>query len=45
MEPVLQIRRGNRDNFGLISNIFHKNIFCHPSLETVLMRGHNLCFR
>ena len=31
---VLQIRRGNRDNFGIISHIFfNKNIFCDPSLE------------
>ena len=32
--PVLQIRRGNRDNLGIISHIFPlKNIFCDPLLE------------
>ena len=48
---VLQIRRGNRDNFGIIIPFYGKNIFCDPSLEpsqrlaeTVLMRGHNICF-
>ena len=27
-----RVRRGNRDNLGIIT-IFHKNIFCDPSLE------------
>ena len=30
---VLQIKKGNRDNLGIISHILHKNIFCDPSLE------------
>ena len=30
---MLQIRRDNRDNFGLLSIFFHKNVFCDPSLE------------
>ena len=35
---VLQIRRGNKDNLGIISHISQKknkqkNIFCDPSLE------------
>ena len=29
----LQVRRGNRDNIGIISQIPHKNVFCDPSLE------------
>ena len=41
---VLQIRRGNRDNLGII---FYKNLFCDTSLEflaeTVLMKRHT-CF-
>ena len=32
--PVLQIRRGNWDNSGIIIHIFHKNIFSDTSLET-----------
>ena len=40
LAAVLQIIRGNRDNFGIIIHIFTVNIFC----ETVLMRGHNICF-
>ena len=30
---ALQIRRGSRDNLGIISHLLHKNIFCDPSLE------------
>ena len=30
---VLQIRGGNKDNLGIMSQIFHKNIFCDPPLE------------
>ena len=30
---VLQIRRGNRYNFGIIIPYYRKNIFCDPSLE------------
>ena len=44
---VLQIKRGNRDNLGIFSIFFHKNIFYDPSLELierVLMRGHKICF-
>ena len=32
-EAMLQIRRNNSDNLGIIVHIFHKNIFCDPSLE------------
>ena len=38
---VLQIRRGNRDNLGIISHIFHKNILCDPSLEPSHRDGSN----
>ena len=34
--PMLQIRRANRDNIGIISHI--------SVIETVLMRGHNIYF-
>ena len=31
---VVKIRRGIRDDFGIIIHIFYcKNIFCDPSLE------------
>ena len=34
VKSKLQIRRDNKDNFGIIINKFlHKNIFCDPSLE------------
>ena len=34
LAAVLQIRRGSRDNFGIIIHIpTVKNIFCDPSLE------------
>ena len=32
----LQVRRGNRDNIGIIAKFLHKNIFCDPSLEPSL---------
>ena len=46
---VLQIRRGNNDNFE-IAIFHHKNIFYDPSfepwrlVEIVQMRGYNICF-
>ena len=40
--PVIQIRRGNKDNLGLISLIFSFHLI--HLVETVLMRGHNKCF-
>ena len=50
LAAVLQIRRGNRDYFGIIINILNvkKTYFVTHHLnrlvETVLMRGHNICF-
>ena len=45
---VLQIRRGNKDNLGIISHLSIKTYFVthHKNrlIETVLMRGHNICF-
>ena len=38
---VLQIRRGNRDNLGIISHVFQKNIFCDPPLEPSRLEGSN----
>ena len=39
---VFQIRRGNRNKFGIIIHIFfHKNIFCGPSLELSHQEGSN----
>ena len=38
---VLQIRRGNRDNLGMISRVFQKNIFCDPPLEPSCCDGSN----
>ena len=44
-KTVVQIRRGNGDNLGIISHIFFIKTFCDLSLEPiVLMRGHNVCF-
>ena len=40
-ETVLQIRRGNRDNLGIISIFFHKNISCDPPLEPSHQDGSN----
>ena len=49
LAAVLKIRRGDKDNFGIIINIFivktyfvshHKTCL----IETVLMRGYNICF-
>ena len=40
-ETVLQIRRGNRDNLGIISIFFHKNISCDPPLEPSHRDGSN----
>ena len=31
--PVLQIRRTNRDDLGIIFHISHKTVLCDPSLE------------
>ena len=47
--PVLQIKRDNRDNLGIISHISpRKNIFCDTSLEPSRRdgsnEGHNICF-
>ena len=49
LAAVLEIRMGNRDNFEIFIHIFPlKNIFVPiirtVSVETVLMRGHNICF-
>ena len=30
---MLQIRRGSRDNLGIILMFLHKNIYCDPTLE------------
>ena len=38
---MLQIRRANRDNLGIISHCVHKNIFCYPLLEQSLRDGSN----
>ena len=38
---VQQIRRGSRNNFGIISHILHKIIFCGPSLEPSRGDGSN----
>ena len=38
---VLQIRRGNRDNLGIISHLTLENIFCDPSLEPSHRDGSN----
>ena len=36
---VLQIRRGNRDNLGIISHFLHKTVFCYqPLIRTVSVR-------
>ena len=47
-EPVLQIRRGKKDNLGIIFlNSPLKHVVTHHQnrlTETVLMRGHNICF-
>ena len=50
IRTVLQIRRANRDNLGIISHIslIKKTYFVthhsHRLSKTVLMRGHNICF-
>ena len=41
MVPLIQIRRGDRDNLGKISHILHKNIFCDLSLEPSYRDGSN----
>ena len=41
MRSVLQLRRGNRDNFGIIFIFFHKNIFCDLSFEPSWWDGSN----
>ena len=42
LAAVLQIRRGNRDNFGIIIHISTIiNIFCDPSLEPSPRDGSN----
>ena len=38
---VLQIRKGNRDNLGIIFIFLHKNIFCDSSLEPSHQDGSN----
>ena len=41
-KTVLQIRRSNKDNLGIIIHIFfYKNIFCDPSLEPSDRDGSN----
>ena len=35
------VRRGNRDNFRIKIHIFHKKIFCDPSLELSRRDGSN----
>ena len=49
LAAVLQIRKDNRDNFGIIIQIFTSKTYFvtrHENrlVETVLMRGHNICF-
>ena len=39
--PVLQIKRDNRDNLGIISHISPLNIFCDLSLELSHRDGSN----
>ena len=42
LAAVLQIRKGNRDNFGIFIHIFHKkNHICDPSLEQSRREGSN----
>ena len=42
---VLKIRRGNRNNFGIIFQISaFRNNFSYFCIKTVLMRGHNIHF-
>ena len=36
-----QVRRGYRDDLGIIVHIFHTNIFCDPSLEPSRRDGSN----
>ena len=38
---VLQIRRGNRDNLGIIHIFLHKSKFCDPSVEPSHQDGSN----
>ena len=39
---VLQIKRGNRDSFGILIHFFFiKNIFCDPSFELSHRDGSN----
>ena len=38
---VLQVRGGNRNNLGIISNILHKYIFCDPPLKLSGQDGSN----
>ena len=42
--PQFQIRRGNRDNFGIIFPVFSINTHINCLVNTVLMRDHNLYF-
>ena len=49
LAAVLQIRRGNRDNFGRIIHIFTAKTYFvtnHQNrlVETLLMRSQNICF-
>ena len=39
--PLLQMRRVNRDNYGIIGHISIKNTFCDPSLEPSHRDGSN----
>ena len=47
-EAVLQIRKGKRDSLGIIINISsykHKLRLLFRTSETVLIRGHDICFQ
>ena len=41
----LQIRRGERDNLGINFPYYPIKTYVVIHHETVLMRGHNICFR
>ena len=41
-KAMLQIRRGNKVNLGIIFHIFPQNVFCDPSLELSHRDGSNV---
>ena len=41
IRPMLQIRRGNSDNLGIISHISPQNIFCDSLLQPSHQEGSN----